>query len=69
MARNAASVTHFSEHTGQIPPLTKAYTGEDLGFYAHLANPAHGQTTPRRPDWLTAVRGNGWGKFPRAGPA
>lgn len=27
-------VEHFSYHVGQIAYLTKAYTGEDLGFYA-----------------------------------
>ena len=33
-------VEHFAEHTGQIILLTKAYTGQDLGFYAHLRGPA-----------------------------
>jgi hypothetical protein len=33
-------VEHFAEHTGQIILLTKALTGEDLGFYAHLRGPA-----------------------------
>ena len=27
---------HFSLHTGQVILLTKALTGVDLGFYAHL---------------------------------
>jgi uncharacterized damage-inducible protein DinB len=30
-------VEHFSQHTGQIIFITKFLTGEDLGFYAHLA--------------------------------
>ncbi len=30
-------VEHFSLHAGQIILLTKAFTGEDLGFYAHLS--------------------------------
>ena len=29
-------VEHFGQHTGQIILLTKALTGEDLGFYWHL---------------------------------
>ena len=29
-------VEHFAQHTGQIILLTKALTGEDLGFYRHL---------------------------------
>jgi uncharacterized damage-inducible protein DinB len=33
-------VEHFAKHTGQIILLTKACTGEDLGFYAHLRGPA-----------------------------
>jgi uncharacterized damage-inducible protein DinB len=33
-------VEHFAEHTGQIILLTKALTGEDLGFFAHLRGPA-----------------------------
>ena len=37
---------HFAEHTGQIILLTKAYTGEDLGFYRHLNDPQHNETTP-----------------------
>jgi uncharacterized damage-inducible protein DinB len=38
-------VEHFSLHTGQIIFLTKAVTGEDLGFYAHLK----GAKTPPAP--------------------
>jgi uncharacterized damage-inducible protein DinB len=38
-------VEHFSLHTGQIIFLTKAVTGEDLGFYAHLK----GTATPPAP--------------------
>ncbi len=34
-------VEHFGQHTGQIILLTKALTGEDLGFYWHL-NPKPG---------------------------
>ncbi|MBE7544596.1 MAG: DUF1572 domain-containing protein [Bryobacteraceae bacterium] len=30
-------VEHFAMHTGQILLLTKAATGEDLGFYRHLS--------------------------------
>jgi len=30
-------VEHFSQHTGQILFATKAFTGEDMGFYAHLS--------------------------------
>jgi uncharacterized damage-inducible protein DinB len=29
-------VEHFGQHTGQIILMTKALTGEDLGFYGHL---------------------------------
>lgn len=29
-------VEHFAQHTAQIILLTKALTGEDLGFYRHL---------------------------------
>ena len=32
-------VEHFGQHTGQIILLTKALTGEDLGFYWHLNPP------------------------------
>jgi uncharacterized damage-inducible protein DinB len=38
-------VEHFSLHTGQIIFLTKALTGQDLGFYAHLK----GTGTPPAP--------------------
>ena len=30
-------VEHFAQHTGQIIFATKAFTGEDLGFYAYLS--------------------------------
>jgi uncharacterized damage-inducible protein DinB len=40
-------VEHFAQHTGQIIYLTKALTGEDLGFYAHLSRPvARTDSTP-----------------------
>lgn len=39
-------VEHFSGHTGQIIFATKMFTGADLGFYAHLSKPKHGETTP-----------------------
>jgi uncharacterized damage-inducible protein DinB len=39
-------VEHFAHHTGQIIFATKAATGDDLGYYAHLSKPAHGQKTP-----------------------
>ncbi len=39
-------VDHFAGHAGQIQLLTKWYTKQDLGFYAHLSNPAHGEDTP-----------------------
>lgn len=29
-------VEHFSMHTGQIIPLTKMLTGQDLAYYQHL---------------------------------
>jgi hypothetical protein len=32
-------VEHFAGHTFQIILLTKLFTGEDLGFYAHLSGP------------------------------
>lgn len=41
-----SSVEHFGQHTGQIILLTKALSGEDLGYYAHLSRRAHGQPTP-----------------------
>jgi uncharacterized damage-inducible protein DinB len=44
-------VEHFAQHTGQIIYVTKALTGEDLGFYRHLTGtreppppPAGGET-------------------------
>jgi uncharacterized damage-inducible protein DinB len=39
-------VEHFSGHTGQIIFATKALTGSDLGFYAHLRQAAHAEKTP-----------------------
>jgi uncharacterized damage-inducible protein DinB len=40
-------VEHFAQHTGQIIFATKQFTGEDLGFYRHLSQPApHGEKTP-----------------------
>jgi uncharacterized damage-inducible protein DinB len=39
-------VEHFSQHTGQIIFATKAMTGADLGFYAHLSAPKHEAKTP-----------------------
>lgn len=30
-------IEHFAQHTGQIIFATKAFTGEDMGFYAHLS--------------------------------
>jgi uncharacterized damage-inducible protein DinB len=39
-------VEHFAMHTGQIIFVTKLLTKEDLGFYAHLKQPLHGQPTP-----------------------
>lgn len=39
-------VEHYSGHTGQIIFATKALTGSDLGFYAHLRNSAHEEPTP-----------------------
>lgn len=39
-------VDHFAGHAGQIQLLTKLYTQQDLGFYAHLSNAGHGETTP-----------------------
>jgi uncharacterized damage-inducible protein DinB len=31
-------VEHFAQHAGQILYATKAFTGEDLGFYRHLSS-------------------------------
>jgi uncharacterized damage-inducible protein DinB len=39
-------VEHFAQHTGQIIFATKMLTGEDLGFYRHLSEPAHGEHVP-----------------------
>ncbi len=39
-------VDHFAGHAGQIQLLTKQYTKQDLGFYAHLSNPIHAEKTP-----------------------
>ncbi len=39
-------VEHFSQHTGQILFATKLLTGEDLGYYRHLSQPKHAETTP-----------------------
>ena len=39
-------VEHFAEHTGQILFATKLLTGQDLGFYKHLNQPAHIEKTP-----------------------
>ncbi len=39
-------VEHFAEHTGQIIFATKLLTGEQLGFYRHLNNPAHAEQVP-----------------------
>jgi uncharacterized damage-inducible protein DinB len=38
-------VEHFAQHTGQILFATKAFTGEDLGFYPHL-NPGRSESPP-----------------------
>ena len=39
-------VEHFSGHAGQIILITKAFTGEDLGFYSYLSNVGQGQARP-----------------------
>jgi uncharacterized damage-inducible protein DinB len=39
-------VEHFSQHTGQILFATKLLTGQDLGYYGHLAKPVHSERTP-----------------------
>ena len=39
-------VEHFSQHTGQIIFATKLLTGQDLGYYKHLNQPKHFETTP-----------------------
>jgi len=37
---------HFAQHTGQIIFGTKLLTGQDLGYYKHLNQPKHKETTP-----------------------
>ena len=39
-------VEHFAQHTGQIVFATKLLTGQDMGFYKHLNQPAHLEKTP-----------------------
>jgi uncharacterized damage-inducible protein DinB len=39
-------VEHFSGHTGQIIFATKLLTGDDLGFYRHISQPAHAERVP-----------------------
>jgi uncharacterized damage-inducible protein DinB len=39
-------VEHFSHHTGQIIFATKLLTSQDLGYYKHLGQPKHFETTP-----------------------
>jgi uncharacterized damage-inducible protein DinB len=39
-------VQHFGQHTGQIIFATKLLTGHDLGYYKHLNQPKHLETTP-----------------------
>jgi uncharacterized damage-inducible protein DinB len=39
-------VEHFSQHTGQVIFATKLLTGKDLGYYKHLSQPKHFETTP-----------------------
>jgi len=39
-------VEHFAGHAFQIMFLTKLFTGEDLGFYAHLAGGAGSAAPP-----------------------
>lgn len=39
-------VEHFSHHAGQILFAMKAISGEDLGFYRHLGQATHDETTP-----------------------
>jgi hypothetical protein len=39
-------VEHFSQHTGQIIFATKMMTSQDLGYYKHLNQPKHFETTP-----------------------
>ncbi len=42
-------VEHFAMHTGQVLLLTKAATGEDLGFYRHLSGGGRSQGGADRP--------------------
>jgi uncharacterized damage-inducible protein DinB len=39
-------VEHFAQHTAQIIFATKLMTKKDLGYYAHLSQPKHKETTP-----------------------
>jgi uncharacterized damage-inducible protein DinB len=39
-------VEHFAEHTGQIIFATKAFTGEDMGFYWYLRNTGQSEQVP-----------------------
>jgi uncharacterized damage-inducible protein DinB len=39
-------VVHFAEHTGQVIFVTKLFSSDDLGFYKHLSQAAHGEKTP-----------------------
>ncbi len=39
-------VEHFAQHTGQVIFVTKALTGQDLGYYAHLSQGSHVEKTP-----------------------
>jgi uncharacterized damage-inducible protein DinB len=39
-------IEHFAQHTGQILFATKLMTGEDLGYYRHLSQPVHKESTP-----------------------
>lgn len=39
-------VEHFAQHTAQIIFATKLLSGEDLGYYKHLSQPAHKHVTP-----------------------
>jgi uncharacterized damage-inducible protein DinB len=39
-------VEHFAQHSGQIIFATKLLTGQDLGYYKHLNQAKHFETTP-----------------------
>lgn len=39
-------VEHFAMHAGQIMFATKMFVNEDLGYYGHLKQKAHSETTP-----------------------